>query len=109
MTRPYPSALIAGVRRLCAWSAVAALVAMPAFAQHGAPNGEWPSYGGDTGSTKYAPLDQINRDNVDQLEIAWRWNSPENELVKSDRRLMSMAHESTPLMVNGTLFYHHFA
>ena len=33
---------------------------MPAFAQSGAKNGEWPSYGGDLGNTRYSPLDQIN-------------------------------------------------
>ena len=37
-------------------------------AQQGAPGGAWPAYGGDAGSTKYAPLDQINADNVDQLQ-----------------------------------------
>ena len=29
-------------------------------AQRGAANGEWPTYGGDLGHTRYAPLDQIN-------------------------------------------------
>jgi len=30
-----------------------------AAAQHGASNGEWRFYGGDAGTTKYSPLDQI--------------------------------------------------
>ena len=42
----------------------------PAEAQYGARNGECRSYGGDVGSTKYSPLDQITRDNFEQLEIA---------------------------------------
>ena len=56
---------------------VAALAAAgPAAAQYGAPaNGEWPTYGGDLGSTKYSPLDQIDRENFADLEIAWRWRS----------------------------------
>jgi len=33
--------------------------------------GEWRVYGGDAGATKYAPLDQINRGNVQNLKIAW--------------------------------------
>ena len=34
------------------------------YAQEGAPtNGEWPTYGGDLGGTKYSPLSQINRNN----------------------------------------------
>jgi glucose dehydrogenase len=41
---------------------VALSLASPAAAQ--TTNGEWRSYSGDAGSTKYAPLDQINRTNV---------------------------------------------
>ena len=45
-------------------------------AQYGAPtDGEWPTYGGDLGSTKYSPLDQINAENFGELEVAWRWQS----------------------------------
>ena len=45
-------------------------------AQYGAPtDGEWPTYGGDLGSTKYSPLDQINAENFGELEVAWRWRS----------------------------------
>ena len=52
------------------------LAAGPAAAQHGAPaSGAWPTYGGDLGSTKYSPLDQIDRANFGDLEIAWRWQS----------------------------------
>ena len=48
----------------------------PVLAQQGAPaNGEWPTYGGDLGSTKYSPLDQITGENFGDLEIAWRWHS----------------------------------
>ena len=41
-------------------------------AQQGTRDGQWRSYSGDAGSTKYAPLDQINKDNVAQLRVAWR-------------------------------------
>ena len=52
------------------------LVMSPAAAQQGAPaNGEWPTYGGDLGSTKYSPLNQINATNFGDLEVAWRWQS----------------------------------
>ncbi len=55
---------------------VALAAASPAAAQYGAPaNGEWPTYGGDLGSTKYSPLDQIDGENFADLEIAWRWRS----------------------------------
>ena len=35
--------------------------------------GEWRSYGGEEGSTRYSPLDQITRDNVKNLKVAWTW------------------------------------
>ena len=60
------------------------LLAAPASAQYGATNGEWRSYGGDVGSTKYSPLDQITADNFEQLEIAWRWRSVDARLSKSE-------------------------
>ena len=33
---------------------------------------EWPAYSADQSGTKYLPLDQINTDNVEDLEIVWR-------------------------------------
>ena len=68
------------------------------FAQTGATNGEWPHWGGDLGSTKYSPLDQINRDNVKNLRIAWRWKS-ENFGPRPQNNM-----EATPLMVGGVLY-----
>ncbi len=34
---------------------------------------EWRMLGRDLAYTRYSPLDQINADNVDRLEVAWRW------------------------------------
>ena len=91
--------------------ACAALLAAaaPAAAQHGAPNGEWPSYGGDLGGTKYSGLDQIDAGNFDALEIAWRWRSADETLdldalreIHEDLSLLGM--KVTPLMVGGTVF-----
>jgi quinoprotein glucose dehydrogenase len=73
-------------------------------AQQGTKKGEWRFYGGDNGSTKYSPLDQINRDNASRLKIAWTWDSPDLLLQKENRALGSFAYETTPLMVNGTLY-----
>ena len=56
-------------------SCVLLLAPTVALAQYGATNGEWRSYGGDIGSTKYSPLDQINAGNFDDLQVAWRWQS----------------------------------
>ena len=69
-----------------------------AVAQSGARNGEWRTYGGDLGNTRYAPLDQINRDNFNDLEIAWRFKT-DNFGPRPEYNF-----QSTPLMVNGKLY-----
>ncbi len=64
--------------------AAAALAAGPAEAQYGAPaSGEWRSYAGDAGSTKYSPLDQITAGNFADLEVLWHWRSVDSHLVHS--------------------------
>lgn len=60
--------------------------------------GEWHYYGGDERSTKYSLLDQINKDNVKNLKIAWEWKA-ENFGSQPEYNL-----EATPLMVNGVLY-----
>ena len=54
------------MRRPITAGAIAACVITVAAAQQGGSN-EWRFYGGDAGSTKYSPLDQINAANVGQL------------------------------------------
>src|SRR5688500_12237673 len=67
-------------------------------AQTGALNGEWRSYGGDSGHTRYSPLDQINAANFSKLTVAWRFKTdhlgPRPEFM----------FESTPVMANGVLY-----
>jgi quinoprotein glucose dehydrogenase len=52
-------------------------------AQHGSRGGEWRTYGGDLGNTKYSVLDQINKENFGRLKIVWRWRSADAFLSKS--------------------------
>src|SRR5512145_721522 len=66
--------------------------------QSGAKNGEWPTYGGDLGHTRYAPLDQINASNFSKLEVAWRFKT-DNLGPRPEFNL-----QSTPLMVKGVLY-----
>jgi quinoprotein glucose dehydrogenase len=81
---------------------VAACVSVCAIAsvsgQSGAQNGEWRSYGGDLGHTRYAPLDQINAGNFGKLEVAWRFKS-DNLGPRPEYQF-----ESTPLMVKGVVY-----
>ena len=84
--------------RLFAVAAVVFLLAAPpTHSQSGAKDGEWRTYGGDLGHTRYASLDQINAANFNQLEVAWRFKTdalgprPEFQF------------EATPLMVHRRL------
>ena len=60
-----PAGLRPGAGRSARW---------PAAAPAG-PGAEWRTYGADLASTRYSPLDQINKDNFKDLEIAWRLNT----------------------------------
>jgi quinoprotein glucose dehydrogenase len=85
---------------LAPWMAVMAVVACAAIvsAQRGTTNGEWPTYGGDLGNTKYAPLDQITAANFNSLEIAWRFKT-DNLGPRPEFQF-----EGTPLMVKGVVY-----
>ena len=87
------------VRKLTLWLAVAAVApVLPALAQSGAKNGEWPTYGGDLGNTRYSPLDQIDATNFNKLEVAWRFKTD------SLGPFPEYQFQSTPLMVHGKLY-----
>jgi quinoprotein glucose dehydrogenase len=82
-----------------AWLVLVSLAALPfAHAQRGAPNGEWPTYGGDLGHTRYAPLEQIDAANFNRLEIAWRFKT---DSLGPNREFNF---QSTPLMVDGVVY-----
>jgi hypothetical protein len=57
----------------CGILIISGLWALPMIGQNGARNGEWRAYGSEEGSSRYSPLDQINRDNIKGLQIAWTW------------------------------------
>ena len=71
---------------------------VPASAQYGTTNGEWSTWAGDLGATRYAPLDQIHANNFDSLEIAWRFKT-DNLGPSPDFNL-----QSTPLVIDGVLY-----
>ena len=95
--------------------------------------GEWRSYAGDVKGTKYSPLDQIDAGNFSDLELMWRWplvdafvsrTTPSggewwapletivDSLVADTPDLYRTGHnpnynafQSTPLMVDGVLYF----
>ena len=92
-------------QRMYAWTAaLASLVVVIAgtsvilSGQTGAKNGEWRTYGGDVGNTRYSPLDQINASNFKNLEVAWRFKTD------SLGPRPEFQFEGTPLMVGGVVY-----
>ena len=87
----------AGIRAVAA-GAMLLLGAAPGFTQHGTADGEWRTYGGDLGSTRYAPLDQIDGDNFGDLEVEWRFRTT------NLGPFPDFNYQATPLMVDGVLY-----
>ena len=78
-------------------SIVSRLSAQPAPLP-GTANGEWRTYGGDLASTRYAALDQINRANFNNLQVAWRFKTD------SFGPRPEVNFEGTPLMAGGVIY-----
>src|SRR5678815_412173 len=70
----------------------------------GTPKGEWTHYGGNAASQKYSPLDQINKDTIGKLTVAWRWTSPDNAVIEANPTARPGGYADTPLMVKGVLY-----
>jgi quinoprotein glucose dehydrogenase len=85
-----------GLRQISFVLMITLVVLVPLIAQQGAKDGQWRAYASETGSTGYSPLDQINRDNVKNLQVAWSWRFDNFGNVNT---------EVTPLMVDGVLYF----
>jgi len=67
---------------------------------------EWRFYGGDAGGTRSSPLKQINRQNVGGLKRAWTYHMGEVDRGGKDTDRHHVApFESTPIVINGVLFF----
>ena len=84
---------------------VSIAIGLEVWAQQGAKSGQWPNHSGDKGSTKYSPIDQINKSNVRNLRIVWRRPAAAEEFRKRKGDLVVPNNfRSTPLMINGVLY-----
>src|SRR6516165_2492967 len=60
--------------------------------------GDWPTYTGQINGSRYSPQSQINADNFNKLEVAWRFKT-DSMGPKPEFKL-----EGTPLVVRGVLY-----
>ncbi len=63
---------------------------------------DWPAYGGDSGGSRYSPLDQISRNNVKELKVAWTYRTGDMNI--KGRSASKAAFKATPILVDGTLY-----
>ncbi len=67
-------------------------------------NSEFPWYGASLANDKFVSLDQINEENFNKLEVAWRWTSVDQSILEQDTTLWTWTNESTPIMIDGILY-----
>ena len=65
---------------------------------------EWREYTSDKGGSKYLPLNQINKDNVNDLVVAWTWGSPDEAILQGNRELHAWVNQLTPIVVDGVMY-----
>jgi quinoprotein glucose dehydrogenase len=75
--------------------ALSAAAASPWWAIAGKQAGghDWPVYGGTTENNHFSPLNQINRNNVQQLQVSWTYDTEESGGL-----------QSSPIIVDGVLY-----
>ena len=61
-----------------------------------ADNVDWPNPGNDKAGARYAAVDQINRENVKRLTVAWTYNTGDAGTGTTI--------ECTPLVVDGVMY-----
>jgi membrane-bound PQQ-dependent dehydrogenase (glucose/quinate/shikimate family) len=66
---------------------------------------DWRFYGGNAGGMRFSSLQQINRQNVGALKLAWTYHTGEvNRANETDRHHIA-PFETTPLVVDGILYF----
>ncbi len=68
-------------RRCSGLAALLVSMIATAGAQLKPASGEWQSYGGDKGFSRYSPLAQINGENVSKLHVVWRRGALDPQVV----------------------------
>jgi len=67
-----------------------------------APDSGWPNYGSDPGGTRYSIARQINRTNVNRLQLAWTYRT--GAMQQETKLSRKAAFEATPILVDNKLF-----
>ena len=88
----------AACRVILAFVSLAAIVSAQPPGFPSTKNGDWVYYTSDIRGSRYSPLEQINAQNFNKLEVAWRFKT-DNFGTFPEYKL-----EGTPLAIRGTLY-----
>ncbi|MCE7982501.1 MAG: pyrroloquinoline quinone-dependent dehydrogenase [Caldilinea sp. CFX5] len=98
-----PYALVALVALLILGAnAVAAYRQASRISFQGGPLADWPVYGQDQGGSRYSPIQQINRDNVALLQVAWEYHT--GDFADGSDGRPGTSFQATPILVDGRLY-----
>lgn len=87
---------VVGIRSGMAAAALSFLTSLAASAQ------DWPAHAGSQAGTKYSALKQIDRRNVQRLQLAWTYRTGEIER-RGPALARKQSFEATPVLVDGLL------
>jgi len=65
--------------------------------------GGWPVWGGDPAGTRFSPLREITRANVDQLKVVWEYHTGDSSELQPDMPPSSFL--ATPVLHDNTLYF----
>jgi quinoprotein glucose dehydrogenase len=66
------------------------------------PDGEWHAYGRTNYGQRYSPLSQLTPDNVDKLQMVWKYNTGD---IRGEGDPGETTYEVTPLKVGNSLYF----
>ncbi|HSF14752.1 MAG TPA: PQQ-binding-like beta-propeller repeat protein [Vicinamibacteria bacterium] len=69
-----------------------------------AVHAQWSTYGADNRNSKYVAASAIDKDNVEQLDIVWRWSSPDNVIASERPDLFVGLFKGTPILRGDALY-----
>ena len=83
-------------RTHCARAAIFVLMLEVAVASRANADQDWPNVGCDKGNARYSSLHQVNRDNVNRLQVAWTYHTGDAG--------RGTTIECTPIVIGGVMF-----
>lgn len=67
------------------------------------PGNDWTAYGGTPDGLRFSKLNQITKDNVNNLQLAWTYHT--GDVRDSNKDATEYTFEATPLKVNDTVYF----